>query len=264
MPLIVTRPAAQAADWLPALQALDVPARALPLIDIAALDDPTPVLAAWQTLPACALAMFVSANAVQHFLAAGSAWPAGVLAGSTGPGTTAALRAGGVPAALIVEPDTDAAVFDSEALWQRLQPIPWSGRRALVVRGEGGRDWLAEQLRAHGAEVDFVTAYRRLPPRLDAAGLALLHTALRDPAAHVWHFSSSEGIGHLLDLGAALQPAAAWSASLALAAHPRIAQSARDAGFGQVSQVGNSPREVADWLRRNAPLALACTPGRGP
>ncbi|MDO8418469.1 MAG: uroporphyrinogen-III synthase, partial [Rubrivivax sp.] len=73
MRLIVTRPRAQAAAWVRELQALGQQVSALPLIDIAPLDDPAPLLRAWQGLEAYALVMFVSANAVQHFLAAAPA-----------------------------------------------------------------------------------------------------------------------------------------------------------------------------------------------
>lgn len=266
MPLIVTRPAAQAAEWLARLRDLGVHALALPLIDIAALDDTSSVQAAWADLPGCALAMFVSANAVQHYLAAapaGSAWPAGVLAASTGPGTSAALLAGGVPGAAIVQPAAEAASFDSEALWQQLKGLPWAGRGVQVVRGEGGRDWLADQLRAQGAALRFVTAYRRLPPRLGADGASVLKQALTAPERHVWHFSSSEAIGHLLDLGRALQPVAAWASALALATHPRIVQAALDAGLGQVHRVGPAPADVARWLREHAPAACATWPAGG-
>ena len=56
---------------------------------LAALDDVTPLRAAWGTLAACALVVFVSPNAVRHFFDARpsrAAWPATTRAGSTGPG----------------------------------------------------------------------------------------------------------------------------------------------------------------------------------
>ena len=179
-----------------------------------------------------ALAVFVSANAVAHFLAEPGqpAWPPGTLAGSTGPGTTAALRQAGVPAACIREPAAGAERLDSEALWQQLRALDWRGARALIVRGEGGRDWLADTLRAAGAEVEFVTAYRRALPRFDEAQAALLAAAQADPAGHVWHFSSSEAVHHLPRLA----PGARWQASAALATHPRIGEAARAIGFGDV------------------------------
>ncbi len=247
--LIVTRPAAQAADWVRQLAALGLQAQALPLLGIEPVDDTAPLRAAWQALPSCKLVVFVSPNAVQHFFAAapGAAWPPSVLAGSTGPGTTRALRQAGVAAAQIVEPDAEAAQFDTEALWSRLQAMAWTAERVQVVRGEGGRDWLADVLRQQGAQVDFIAAYRRTPPRLDAAGRALLADACSQPAQHLWLFSSSQAVGCLR----ALAPAADWSRSRALASHPRIVQAVRDLGFGQVQITAPTVLAVAraagDW-----------------
>jgi uroporphyrinogen-III synthase len=250
---IVTRPAAQASAWVAALHSLGQAAVALPLIDIAPPTDPAPVQAAWLQLPVQALVMFVSANAVQHFFAlapAGMGWPAGVRAGCTGPGTAAALLAAGVPAAAVVQPAPGAGL-DSEGLWAQLEAEPWAGRRVLVVRGEEGRDWLAETLGERGASVAFVAAYRRCPPLLDDAGRTLLTQAQAEPAAHGWIFSSSEAVAHLR----VLAPAADWQASRALASHPRIAQAAREAGFGTIELLpAPTPEAVAAWAGRWASI----------
>lgn len=244
MRLIVTRPLAQAASWVADLRAWGVDAQALPLLDVAALDDTTPVRAAWGRLEDFALIVFVSANAVQHFFAArppGMAWPAALLAGATGPGTSAALRGAGLAAASIVEPAADSSKFDSEALWARLSTRDWSGRCVLTVRGEDGRDWLAQTMREHGAVPEFLAAYRRLAPTPGAAGQALLQAALADPAQYRWHFSSSEALHHLRSLA----PGADWSRSHAYASHPRIAATARQLGFGVVEDVAPTAAAVA-------------------
>ncbi len=227
--LIVTRPAAQALPWVEALRGLGVDAVALPLIGIEPLPDPAPVHAAWRRLPQCDWVMFVSANAVEQFFAArpaGATWPPALRAGAPGPGTRSALLAAGVK--LVDEPLHGRA--DSEGLWAQVAPRGWAGRHVCVVRGEDGRDWLAEQLRAAGAAVDFVAAYRRAPPRLDAAEAALLAEAAAAPSRHAFAFGSSEAVAHLQ----ALQPQADWSAALALTGHPRIAEAAQAAGFGRV------------------------------
>ncbi len=254
MKLIITRPLGQAAPWVMRLQALGVDAQALPLIHIDTLEDPTPLRNVWARLAGYMMVVFVSANAVQHFFAAGApagghrtAWPHGVAAASTGPGTSAALRTAGVLPTQLVEPDPGAGRFDSEGLWEELQSRSWSGRRVLVVRGEEGRDWLADALRSRGAEVDFVAAYRRCPPRLDAEHSALLQQAVAEPDRHAWHFSSSEAIGFLGGLAAALHPPPDWRHGRAIASHPRIVQTACDLGFGQVQQVGVDLQSVADW-----------------
>ena len=248
--VIVTRPQPQAAQWVAQLAALGQPAAALPLLGIADAPDAAAVSAAWQQLPACALAMFVSPSAVERFAAhrpVGRAWPEGVLAGSTGPGTHAALLAAGVPAAAIVTPPVGAGRFDSEALWAELAGRrDWSGTQALIVRGEGGRDWLATTLVQQGAQVHFVEAYRRTAPVLDAQGQALLAAALSAPAAHAWLFSSSEAARHLPDLARG----ADWSSAWALATHERIADAARGLGFGLVERVDPSPAAVSAHITR--------------
>jgi uroporphyrinogen-III synthase len=252
MRLLVTRPAAQAAEWVEALRLRGVDAQALPLIGIAPAADPAPVLAAWRGLARCRLVVFVSPNAVEQFFALrpdGLEWPPATLAGSPGPGTTRGLRRLGVPAGSIVEPAADAPQFDSEALWARLRLHDWRGAAVLVVRGEGGRDWLADTLREHGARVEYVSAYRRGAPQLDDAQRARLALALQQPRVHAWLFSSSEAIDHL----AALAPPAAFGAARALATHPRIAERARAAGFGAVHETRPSQDDVVACIQSIAP-----------
>ncbi|MEO8922343.1 MAG: uroporphyrinogen-III synthase [Caldimonas sp.] len=234
--VIVTRPAAQASAAVRQLQARGVDALALPLIEIAALDDETALGEAWRSLPTRRLVVFVSVNAVLHFFAAqpgATGWPLDLLAAAPGPGTAAALHAAGIDPEAVIEPAADAAPLDSEALWQRLHDSDWRGASVLVVRGDGGRDWLAQQLAGAGAVVDAVTAYLRRAPRFDAAARSLLAAATLLPHDYVWLFSSSEAIGHL-EMAAKGER---WADSIAIATHPRIAARARQAGFGIVHEV---------------------------
>lgn len=264
--VLVTRPAAQGAEWVDGLQHAGIAADALPLIRIAAATDSAAVAQAWQRLAATstvistgsetaaarpALVMFVSANAVQHFMAqspAPGSWPADVLAAAPGPGTAAALLQAGVPPGMLVQPEGDDTHFDSEALWQRLSVQPWDGRQVLVVRGETGRNWFAEQMRAQGAKVDFVAAYRRLPPQLDAAQRGCLAAAQGAPHAVCWHFSSSESVANLQGLCGPHD----WSTSRALATHPRIADATRHAGFGAVEVIAPTLRALIERIGSGA------------
>ena len=82
-------------------------------------------------------------------------------------------------------------------LWSRLEAWPWQGASVLVVRGDGGRDWLADRLRSRGAQVRFVQAYARAMPVPTPQEQRLLREALATPQAHVWHFSSAQAIDHL-------------------------------------------------------------------
>jgi len=242
--LIVTRPRPQCGPWLAKLAALGVTARALPLIEIRPARDAGPVQAAWAALAAVDLAVFVSPNAVEHFFARanGAVWPDQTLAACVGPGSAQALAEHGVPAANIVQPAADAASLDSEHLWAQLSPRrDWAGARVLLLRGDGGREWLAERLQEAGASVEAVTVYHRAAPSFDAEEQALLATVLAEPQAHVWLFSSAEAVGHLLG-----QPLAGQRA---IATHPRIADAARAAGFAPVVLARPAPEAVTQALK---------------
>jgi uroporphyrinogen-III synthase len=227
--------------------------------------------------------MFVSPNAVDAFFAQRPpsngrpmAWPEGTLAATVGPGSAAALAAQGVPAALIVQPPADAPSLDSEHLWPELQRMvgaDWHDASVLLVRGDGGREWLGDRLREAGAQVGAISVYRRRCPTLDARGQSLLRTALGQPDRHVWLFSSAEAIGHLEALTAGLasapseavspesgtQPEASqplidavmprWAAVRAIATHERIAARARSLGLLHVVLVRPDAPAVASAFR---------------
>ncbi|WP_295542538.1 uroporphyrinogen-III synthase [uncultured Pseudacidovorax sp.] len=228
--LIVTRPEPEATRWTEALRARGIDARALPLIEIAPLAGPV----AWPAGAPPQRLMFVSAAAVRHFFAARPpAAVAGCRCWATGPGTARALAEAGVPAARIDQPPADGP-FDSEALWARVHGQVAPGARVWLVRGAdaqgraAGRDWLSRQIEGAGGVAVQLPVYRRLVPVLDDDGRRTVQTGL-DGAA-TWLFSSSEAVANLC----ALAPQAGWSNAAAVATHPRIAQAARDAGFGRV------------------------------
>jgi len=264
VPAIVTRPQHEARLWVQRLKAEGMDAIALPLIEIAAAPDAGPVRQAWSRLPDCHAVMFVSANAVRHFFAekpadvsfAPRAW-------ATGPGTADALGECGVAAAAIDTPAGDAAQFDSESLWCQVAGQLRRGDRVLIVRGgngdaaPAGRGWLADQLVQAGAEVDQVVSYVRRLPQWSEADRQLARKAAADGS--VWLFSSSEAVGHL----AALLPGQSWRHARGLATHPRIAQAARDAGFGEVQQCRPAFEDVLASLQSGA-MSSQPTPSPDP
>jgi uroporphyrinogen-III synthase len=240
MRVLVTRPEGEARRWVEELRRRGLDAQALPLIEIAPVGGSGAIALAWQQLDRSRAAMFVSGNAVRHFFGqkpVGARWPAQTRAWSPGAGTRAALLAAGVAAKLVDAPPPEAAQFDSESLWQQVANQVGAGDRVLIVRGgdaqgtSSGRDWLADQLVAAGAQVEFVVAYRRQPPRLSAAQLA---QARQSTGANgcVWLFSSSQAIAHLQGL----LPGHDWADGRAVATHPRIVKAALGAGFGVVCE----------------------------
>lgn len=228
-----------------------MPCETFPLIEIAALPDPSALAQAWQAVPGHLAVMFVSANAVRYFMAAR---PAGLdlktcRAWSTGPGTQAALLASGWPADKIDSPDESAAQFDSEALWAlvsgRVQTMvaqpglssPKAQFSVLIVRGAdaqgqmAGRDWLALQLENAGLQVMQLVAYVRKPPPLTPEQQGRALQAMSDGSC--WLFSSSEAAQHLQQACPDLPLAQAH----ALATHPRIAERLKKVGWGRVDLV---------------------------
>lgn len=258
--VLVTRPIDQAKDWAARLHGHGIDALALPLIGIGPLSDTRPVAAAWRALGERQALMFVSANAVAQFFAArplGAAWPAALMAAAPGPGTSAALRDAGVPAASIVEPESSAARFDSESLWAAMASRSWTACSVLIVRGASddaepqgqGREWLAQRLRESGAVVDSLAVYRRMAPRFDAAHTLLWQAALDAPETHLWLFSSSEAMDHGEARAQAEGRALAWHAAAAVTTHPRMAQHARELGFADVTDAKAGLAEVVAVLR---------------
>ncbi len=265
VPVIVTRPERDAARWVQALQAGGIQAEALPLISITLLPDAPALRQIWQQLDGYSALMFVSGNAVAGFFSSRSNQAAALLQRAQaatdsiatgaprflapGPGTVAALRHAGIPQALIDAPADDAGQFDSEALWALLAHRPWQGQRVLVLRGQSadtgvaGRDWLARQLEAAGAQVDFASVYERRAPLFSAQQLQRIEAASRDGS--VWLFSSSEAVGHL--------PPHDWSRSRAVATHPRIAEAVRQAGWGVVVQSRPALADIMASIESIAP-----------
>jgi uroporphyrinogen-III synthase len=268
--VIVTRPEREAQAWVHALQALGVPCESLPLIEIAGLQDPSPLVSAWQAVPQYLAVMFVSANAVRHFMAAR---PAGspiqpCRAWSTGPGTRAALLAEGWPAELIDSPDESAPQFDSEALWDLVAPsvigasqtMKMAGANTavqaqavvLIVRGAdangqlAGRDWLALQMESAGIQVLQTVAYVRRAPQLSEAQQSRARQAMSDGS--LWLFSSSEAAQHLLQACPDLN----LDRAKALATHPRIALRLKQLGWSSVDLVPAGLKAQAQSIKSMA------------
>jgi uroporphyrinogen III methyltransferase/synthase len=157
--VVVTRARAQASPMAARLAALGARVVEAPAIRTEPLDVPAPDLAGVDlvvvTSPNGAARLFELLRAGGRDARA----LAGAAVATVGPGSAEALRAGGI------EPDVVPERSVGEALAAALDAAgPF--RHALVVRGEQARDVVAEALRAHGAEVQLLTAYRTVPEPL--------------------------------------------------------------------------------------------------
>lgn len=237
-----------------------------PLLDIAPTPNLDDLRAALADPSRYALVVFVSPNAVQQAFSAmpeGFRWPQDVPVAVVGSASAQALAAHGVepPTYRVILPDShaDEARQDSEALYARLDLAPLSGREMLIVRGNGGREWLADQLREAGVAVRTVEAYRRSVPVPDAATWAALREVLA--GRHAWTLTSSEAVRNLDSLARASLTAAevdTLHAAPCFAPHARIVEQAQSLGFHDVTLTGaGDDRLLAGLLAWAGPVAPA-------
>lgn len=256
--VLVTRPAQQAVSLAEAIVSAGGAVWLLPTLEISALGH-SPVLdACVRRLGDYDLVIFVSANAVWATLARArllglDASAAIRRAAAPGPATAAALTQAGVTE--VVLPHTR---FDSTGLIEALAACRTAPTRALVLRGAGvsddvadegsGREELLHWLRGRGATVESVACYRRTRVAPDPGRLAALLSGLAPDAAIV---TSTEGGQSLLALLGA--PGSAWLAAVPMfVPHRRIAASMTAAGMRAVHVTaggdGGLMRGLAEWF----------------
>jgi len=158
--VLVTRPRDQVMELAEGLRRRGATVVEAPAIRIEGPADGAPLDAALQRLEAFDWIVFTSANGVRAFLdrirALNRALPDRRLQiAAIGPATAAALEAEGLRVDLVPERFVAEEVF--EAL---RQTGPLKGKRMLLPRADIAREALPDLLRAAGAEVEVVVAYR--------------------------------------------------------------------------------------------------------
>jgi len=236
----LTRPRPQCEALAAALEAEGARVFIFPALDIVPVALPDASREALRSLPRAALAIFVSANAAEHGLAAaggGGPWPPSVTVAGIGEATAAALRRAGI--ANVVAP---AAGFDSESLLACPELQSVGGKRILIFRGVGGREHLRDTLESRGASVAYVECYRRERPATDPAPL---RAALARGEIGAVHAMSAETVDNFLALAG---QGANWSGVALVVPHPAIARHASAAAFGRTVVAGPGTRGLVDAL----------------
>lgn len=246
--VVITRPRQQAGELKTRLEQAGARPLLFPLLAIA----PTPNLGALANslsrLDDIHLLIFISPNAVRYGLqqlATYGGLPPGLPVACVGQGTARVFteQAGRAPD-LVPQQG-----HDSEALLglPGLQPEAIAGRKVLIVRGEGGREHLAESLRARGAQVGYAEVYRRVKPDNDVETLL---GPLRQGKIDIISVTSSEALDNLLEAGTGERER--LQATPLVVFHQRIADAARDRGFHGPVLVCERPGDdgLLDTLRR--------------
>ena len=245
--ILVTRPAGQAQELCTAVAAKGFTVHHLPMLQVLPLAKLGPEQQQQvQDLDNYQHLIFVSANAVRYGMdCIESCWPqlpVGLDWYAVGDSTARLLLPFGV------EAHTPASAMNSEGLLALPQLQQLEGARVLIVKGEGGRQTLAEELGRRGARVDELACYRRAAPELAPRELAAMLTQWDIEMVMI---SSGEGLSNMLAL---LSPAETtkFSCITLLVPSPRVADLAHNAGFEQVITAENASdsamlRALAAW-----------------
>lgn len=191
--VLVTRPQHQSGPLSRMIEAEGGHAIRFAVLEIRDPDDPTSLSRSIRNLDSYQWAIFISVNAVSRGMRrvlAERTWPEQVRIAVVGRRSAQELEALGCPADLV--PDQQ---FNSEGLLALAEMQAVQGQRIAIFRGNGGREFLADQLRARGAEVDYVETYRRVCPLHTDVGDLLQRW--RAGEIHITVVNSAESLSNL-------------------------------------------------------------------
>ncbi|MBI1283186.1 MAG: uroporphyrinogen-III synthase [Thiobacillus sp.] len=245
--VLVTRPLRQAAALTQAIRSAGGMAYEFPALDI----EPVPadeLDASLARLAAADIVIFISPNAAELGMTAIRArgrLPATARVFAVGPGTARALQAHALAGVITSQGQ------DSEALLALPQLQDVAGRQVVIVRGVGGRDLLADTLRARGADVHYLECYRRMRPHADPLPLLARWQAGGIDAVTVTSAEALHNLAAMLgESGKSLLASTPF-----FAPHEKIAEAARRLGIARVvATPGGDAGLVAgliNWFRNN-------------
>jgi uroporphyrinogen-III synthase len=236
-PVVITRPAAQAAVLEQRIAAQGRTTVLFPLLDIQPLPAIAPLQRVLRDLDKYALIAFVSPNAIDAAFAARPDWPHHVPLAVVGEGSRIALERYGITADNVtIYSPVNQDRTDSETLLQTLDLDALRGKQVLIIRGETGRELLGDALRAAGVQVEAIAAYRRVAPHFDQNRQRELKRLLH--SQNDWIVTSSEALRILLDMITQLnepEGVAKMQQQNIIVPHIRIAETARELGFVNIT-----------------------------
>ena len=224
--LLLTRPAEESAALATVLSDVGIYSSSLPLLDI----EPLPITPDQQALLRdlgryCAV-IVVSKPAARLALQQLDRQWSEMPWFSVGAATAQVLADQGYTVHYPHTGDDSEALLELPAL---REAIARPDARVLILRGEGGRELLAERLRERGASVDYLELYRRFLPTYDT-GVLMQRIQLERLNGVV--VSSGQGFLHLQALAGADWPEVAQLPLFVPS--PRVQEMARAAGAEKV------------------------------
>jgi len=240
--VLVTRPEHQSAALIKAIEQAGGEAVSFPVLAIAPTTRLDQAKQKWQQLSGYQWIVFISANAVNYMadmLGGKIELPETIDVAAIGKATATALMQHGIAVDLM-----PLNGYNSEALLQMPEWQDLTGQKVMIVRGEGGREKLAQTLKQRGAETDYMEVYRRIKPESDHRKIKTL-LERNDLSAIV--LMSGEAVQNLCTM---LNPDDALRSIPVVVISARIAEIAAGLGFRRVlvSQ-GVSEQAIVDTLK---------------
>ena len=224
--VLVTRAAHQAGKLSEGLRSLGAEPVEVSVLEIRPPADLAPLDHALRALDSYDWLILTSANTVRVLTDRAQSLGLSLHAGprlkvaAVGEATATAARQSGLPVALVPE------TYIAEALVASLAGLS-AGRKILLARAEIARDVIPDALRAAGARVDVVDAYRNVLP---AAAPELLRAAL-EKGIDAATFTSSSSATHLADAARAAGIAFPFAGVRAVSIGPITSQALRELGW---------------------------------
>lgn len=197
--VLITRPEGQSDEMAEALRDQGAEPVELPTVQIVPPTDPARLTRHVLRAGSYAWAIFTSVNGVDAVFEViereglDARLFGGVRIAAIGPATSAALARHGVRADVVPAEFRGEAV--AEAIFARDPDL--TNKRVLIPRAEVAREILPEMLRARGAHVDVVPAYRTLP--VPPEGFAAIRERLAQGAIDIVAFTSSSTVERLVE-----------------------------------------------------------------
>ena len=151
-----------------------------------------------------------------------------------GRATAKAMQRAGMPIDLVPEQG-----YNSEALLAMPELEQINGHKCLIIRGQGGRELLAETLRQRGATVRYLEVYKRVIPDCDVQPLIEM---INKKLLNVITVTSCEALQNLIHLAGKEAGVALFLTPLVVISE-RIKHLARISGFKHIT-VATTPSDA--------------------
>ncbi|MEN9916158.1 MAG: uroporphyrinogen-III synthase [Pseudomonadota bacterium] len=235
--VLITRPMHQAHSLIEQIQKYEGIAVHFPTLDIIPSKNIKKIELSIKKLNQYDFVIFISPNSA-YYIAKSihricSFWPKNLKILATGPGTALALTQCDLPCHEYPKNDFSGKGILKLATLQNVNQ-----KKFLIIKGEGGRAYLAESLKARGAQVDNLNVYKRQLPKIDKSNIP------NQKSIDIIICTSHSGLKNLVSL---LYPY--WQASLLkkqlLVISTRLQDSAKKLGFVKTPLISDNATNTA-------------------